>query len=37
VLIRETGPAGWLRVSIGTAEEMRAFRLALQQVMGERS
>jgi len=36
VLIRETGPAGWLRVSIGTAEEMRAFRLALQQVMGER-
>ncbi len=35
VLIRETGPAGWLRVSIGTAEEMRAFRLALQQVMGE--
>jgi histidinol-phosphate aminotransferase len=37
VLIRETGPAGWLRVSIGTAEEMRAFLLALQQVMGERS
>jgi histidinol-phosphate aminotransferase len=34
VLIRETGPDGWLRVSIGTAEEMRAFRLALQQVMG---
>jgi histidinol-phosphate aminotransferase len=35
VLIRETGPAGWLRVSIGTAEEMRAFRRALQQVRGE--
>ncbi|HTZ45172.1 MAG TPA: histidinol-phosphate transaminase [Jatrophihabitans sp.] len=35
VLIRETGPDGWLRVSIGTAEEMRAFRLALQQVTGE--
>jgi histidinol-phosphate aminotransferase len=34
VLIRETGPDGWLRVSIGTAEEMRAFRLALQQVRG---
>jgi len=30
VLIRETGPDGWLRVSIGSAEEMRAFRLALQ-------
>jgi len=35
VLIRETGPDGWLRVSVGTAEEMRAFRQALQQVMGE--
>jgi histidinol-phosphate aminotransferase len=34
VLIRETGPDGWLRVSIGTAGEMREFRLALQQVMG---
>jgi histidinol-phosphate aminotransferase len=33
VLIRETGPDGWLRVSIGTAEEMRAFRLALQAVL----
>jgi histidinol-phosphate aminotransferase len=29
VLIREVGPSGWLRVSIGTAEEMGAFRLAL--------
>lgn len=29
VLIRETGPDGWLRVSIGTPEEMRAFRTAL--------
>ncbi|MCW2754059.1 MAG: histidinol-phosphate transaminase [Marmoricola sp.] len=29
VLIRETGPAGWLRVSIGTAEEMMAFKDAL--------
>lgn len=29
VLIRETGPDGWLRVSIGTPEEMAAFRTAL--------
>jgi histidinol-phosphate aminotransferase len=29
VLIRETGPSGWLRVSIGTAAEMAAFRHAL--------
>ena len=33
VLIRETGPDGWLRVSIGTAEEMLAFRRALTEVM----
>ena len=32
VLIRETGPEGWLRVSIGTAEEMAAFRAALLEV-----
>jgi histidinol-phosphate aminotransferase len=32
VLIRETGPNGWLRVSIGTAEEMAAFRAALLEV-----
>jgi histidinol-phosphate aminotransferase len=32
VLIRETGPDGWLRVSIGTAEEMSAFRIALLEV-----
>jgi histidinol-phosphate aminotransferase len=31
VLIRETGPDGWLRVSIGTPEEMAAFRSALQE------
>jgi len=35
VLIRETGPDGWLRVSIGTAEEMQAFRRALTEVMEE--
>jgi histidinol-phosphate aminotransferase len=33
VLIRETGPDGWLRVSIGTAEEMAAFRAALLEVL----
>ncbi|MEU8195928.1 histidinol-phosphate transaminase [Microbispora amethystogenes] len=33
VLIRETGPAGWLRVSIGTPEEMAAFRAALEGVL----
>jgi histidinol-phosphate aminotransferase len=32
VLIRETGPDGWLRVSIGTAEEMAAFQAALLEV-----
>jgi len=35
VLIRETGPDGWLRVSIGTAEEMGAFEDALVEVMEE--
>jgi histidinol-phosphate aminotransferase len=33
VLIRETGPDGWLRVSIGTAQEMAAFQGALVEVM----
>ena len=37
VLIRETGPHGWLRVSIGTAGEMAAFRQALTQVRKELS
>jgi histidinol-phosphate aminotransferase len=32
VLIRETGPDGWLRVSIGTPEEMAAFKTALDEV-----
>ncbi|HEY6933444.1 MAG TPA: histidinol-phosphate transaminase [Marmoricola sp.] len=31
VLIRETGPDGWLRVSVGTPEEMDAFRSALME------
>jgi histidinol-phosphate aminotransferase len=34
VLIRETGPEGWLRVSIGTPDEMAAFRAALLEVIG---
>jgi histidinol-phosphate aminotransferase len=32
VLVRETGPEGWLRVSIGTPEEMAAFQQALTSV-----
>jgi histidinol-phosphate aminotransferase len=35
VLIRQVGPPGWLRVSIGTAEEMAAFRAALSEVLSE--
>ncbi len=35
VLIRETGPEGWLRVSIGTAPEMAAFRDALTSVVAD--
>jgi histidinol-phosphate aminotransferase len=33
VLVRETGPDGWLRVSVGTPEENAAFRTALLQVL----
>ena len=33
VLIRETGPAGWLRVSVGTPAEMAAFKAALTEVL----
>ncbi|WP_019630697.1 histidinol-phosphate transaminase [Actinomadura atramentaria] len=33
VLIREVGPPGWLRVSVGTPEEMTAFRAALKEVL----
>jgi histidinol-phosphate aminotransferase len=32
VLIREVGPPGWLRVSIGTPEEMARFRETLLDV-----
>ena len=34
-LIRETGPDGWLRVSVGTPAEMDAFKDALVAVMEE--
>ncbi|MBO0607734.1 histidinol-phosphate transaminase [Myceligenerans salitolerans] len=33
VLIRETGPEGWLRVSVGTPEENATFRDALTDVI----
>lgn len=33
VLIREVGPPGWLRVSIGTVEETAAFLAALREVL----
>ncbi|MCW2816173.1 MAG: histidinol-phosphate aminotransferase [Nocardioides sp.] len=35
VLIRETGPEGWLRVSVGTADEMTSFKEALTGAMKE--
>lgn len=34
VLIRETGPDGWLRVSVGTPADMKAFYRALLEVLG---
>ena len=34
VLIRETGPEGWLRVSVGTPQDMAAFKDALVEVAG---
>ena len=33
VLIREVGPPGWLRVSVGTGPETAAFRTALEEVL----
>ncbi|ANC30519.1 Histidinol-phosphate aminotransferase [Isoptericola dokdonensis DS-3] len=35
VLIRETGPDGWLRVSVGTPAETRSFQDALTDVVAE--
>ncbi|GAA3535157.1 histidinol-phosphate transaminase [Aeromicrobium panaciterrae] len=32
ILIRETGPEGWLRVSVGTPAENAAFKQSLQEV-----
>src|SRR3984957_17633678 len=33
VLVREVGPPRWLRVTVGTPEEMSAFRTALSEVL----
>jgi histidinol-phosphate aminotransferase len=33
VLVREVGPPRWLRVTVGTPEEMAAFRVALEGVL----
>jgi histidinol-phosphate aminotransferase len=33
VLVREAGPPGWLRVTVGTPEEMAAFRASLSRVL----
>ncbi|MEY2634104.1 MAG: hypothetical protein RIS75_44 [Actinomycetota bacterium] len=34
VLVREVGPAGWLRVTIGTPQEMKIFKEKLLEVKG---
>jgi histidinol-phosphate aminotransferase len=36
VLIREVGPPGWLRVTVGTPGEMTAFCSAMDEVLGGR-
>ena len=33
VLVREVGPPRWLRVTVGTPEEMTAFKSALDEVL----
>jgi histidinol-phosphate aminotransferase len=33
VLVREVGPPRWLRVTVGTSQEMAAFRQALSEVL----
>ena len=33
VLIREVGPEGWLRVTVGTPQDNEAFRAALAEVI----
>ena len=37
VLIRETGPEGWLRVSAGTPAEMQAFKDAMAPLLSSRA
>ncbi|MEY3407116.1 MAG: hypothetical protein RL038_177 [Actinomycetota bacterium] len=37
ILIREVGPTGWLRVTIGTPTEMQSFKTALLRVKAEMS
>ena len=34
VLIRETGPEGWLRVSVGLPSENERFLAALREILG---
>jgi len=34
VLVREVGPPEWLRVTVGTPQEMAVFRAALDEVLG---
>jgi histidinol-phosphate aminotransferase len=36
VLVRETGPPGWLRVTVGTGPEMATFRSEIARVLGGR-
>jgi histidinol-phosphate aminotransferase len=33
VLVREVGPPRWLRVTVGTGQEMTVFRQALDEVL----
>ncbi|WP_284250478.1 histidinol-phosphate transaminase [Litorihabitans aurantiacus] len=37
ILVREVGPDGWLRVTVGTPEETAAFRAALTQAIEQES
>ncbi|MXG91092.1 histidinol-phosphate transaminase [Nocardioides flavescens] len=35
VIVRETGPEGWLRVSVGTPDEMKTFKVSLTAAVAE--
>jgi histidinol-phosphate aminotransferase len=35
VLVREVGPPRWLRVTVGTGQEMTAFKQALDEVLNK--